>query len=293
MKQTLKKRFKKRVIYLILLFIILFVFRILYGYSEYSNNNNIQESDLFFQDVTSTRVNYASKKYKINTVSNNSPAVIDVDQKYEKIATVNTKSSEFEREKKLLDKEIKKQGAIIQFEQNSGNDGYRRLQLLIGVQPEKFDTLYNALSKVGKVQSKEITKKDKTNEYKQLNAKKESLLKIRTSLIELKSKGGKIEEYINLENRILSIEEELQGLGVQLGNYDVENEFCTIKFSLIEGEENKISLMHRIKVALDWTISTYLKLIIILCFIVGFVYLILLILDKLNVFRSIIKNLND
>lgn len=292
MKQTFKKRMKKGIIYLILLFVILFVFRIWYGYSEHPNGNML-ESDLFFQEITSSRVNYASKKYKINTVSNNSPSVIDVDQKYEKIATVNTKSSEFEREKKLLDKEIKKQGAIIQFEQNSGNDGYRRLQLLIGVQPEKFDTLYKALTKIGKVQLKEITKKDKTNEYKQLNAKKESLLKIRTSLIELKSKGGKIEEYINLENRILSIEEELQGLGVQLGNYDEENEFCTIKFSLIEGVENKISLMHRIKVALDWTVSTYLQLILILCFIIGFVYMVLLVLDKLNIFSSVIKNMNS
>ena len=292
MKQTFKKKLKKGIFYLILLFIVLFVFRLIYGYSEYSNSN-IQESDSFFQEITSSRVNYASKKYKINTVSNNAPAVINVDQKYEKIATVNTKSSKFEREKELLDKEIKRQGAIIQFEQNSGNKGYRKLQLLIGVQPEKFDVLYDSLSKIGKIQSKEITKKDKTNEYKQLNAKKESLLKTRTSLIELKSKGGKIEEYIDLENRILSIEEELQGLGVQLGNYDEENEFCTIKFSLIEGTENKISLMHRIKVALDWTVSTYLQLMVALFFITGFVYLILLVIDKLNLFNSIIKNLDN
>lgn len=292
MKQTFRKRLKKGILYLILLFVILFLFRIVYGYSEYSNNS-IDESNLFFQEITSSRVNYASKKYKINTVSNNLPAIVDVDQKYEKIATVNTKSSEFEKEKKLLDKAIKKESAIIQFEQNSGNKGNRRLQLLIGVQPEKFDSLYISLSRIGKVQSKEITKKDKTNEYKQLNAKKESLLKIRTSLIELKSKGGKIEEYINLENRILSIEEELQGLGVQLGNYDEENEFCTIKFSLIEGTENRISLIHRLKVALDWTVSTYLQLIAIFFFIVGFAYLVLLVLEKLNLFGSIIKKLDN
>ncbi len=292
MKRTLKKKLKKGVFYLILLFIILFVFRIFYGYTEYPNA--IAQSNTFFEEIGSSRVNYASKKYKMKSNNtNNSQNVINVDQKYEKIATVNTKSSEFEKEKGLLDKEIKRQEAIIQFEQNSGNKGNRRLQLLIGVQPEKFDSLYVSLSKIGKVQSKEITKKDKTNEYKQLNAKKESLLKIRISLIELKSKGGKIQEYIDLENRILSIEEELQGLGVQLGNYDEENEFCTIKFSLIEGVENKIGLMHRIKVALDWTISTYMQLIIILFFITGFVYLALLILDKLNLFKSIIKNLNS
>lgn len=292
MKQNIKRRLKKGILYFILLFLVLFIFRMFYGYSEYPNNNMLA-SDLFFQEISNTRVNYASKTYKINTTSNNVPSVIDVDQKYEKIATVNTKSSEFEKDKNVLNEEISKQGAIIQFEQNSGNDGYRKLQLLIGVPPEKFDSLYTSLSGIGNVQSKEITKKDKTNEYKQLNAKKESLLKIRRSLIELKSKGGKIEEYIDLENRILSIEEELQGLGVQLGNYDEENEFCTIKFSLMEGFEKEISLMHRIKVALDWTVSTYLQLVVILFFITGIVYLVLLILDKLNVFNNLIKNLDD
>ncbi|GAA3602037.1 DUF4349 domain-containing protein [Flavivirga amylovorans] len=291
MKQKFKRRLKKGIVYLILIFIILFVFRIFYGYSV--SPNVIASSNTFFEEIASSRVNYASKKYKMQSNTSSAQNIINVDQKYEKIATVNTKSSEFEKEKSLLDEEIKRQEAIIQFEQNSGNKGNRRLQLLIGVQPEKFDSLYVSLSKIGKVQSKEITKKDKTNEYKQLNAKKESLLKIRNSLIELKSKGGKIEEYINLENRILSIEEELQGLGVQLGNYDEENEFCTIKFSLIEGIENKISLTHRIKVALDWTISTYLQLIAILFFISGFMYIALLILDKLNLFNSIIKNLKD
>ncbi len=291
MKNRFKRKLKKGIVYLILLFIALFLFRLVYGYTTTPNDSN--QNTTFFQEVSSSRVNYASKKYKISTNANVAQGVVSVDQKYEKIATINTKSSEFEKEHKLLNEAIKSKDAIIQFEQNSGNKGNRRLQLLIGVQPERFDELYVSLSKIGKVESKEITKKDKTNEYKQLNAKKESLLKIRTSLIELKTKGGKIEEYINLENRILSIEEELQGLGVQLGNYDEENEFCTIKFSLIEGVENKISLMHRIKVALDWTVSTYFQLIMILFFITGFIYLILLIMDKLNLFNSIIKKLDS
>lgn len=291
MENTFKKKMKRGILYLTLLFVVLFLFRLGYGYTTTVGSNNGNAT--FFQEISSSRVNYASKKYKINTNANATQNVVNVDQKYEKIATINTKSSEFEKEQGLLNEAIKSKEAIIQFEQNSGNKGNRRLQLLIGVQPEKFDELYLSLSKIGRVESKEITKKDKTNEYKQLNAKKESLLKIRASLIELKSKGGKIEEYINLENRILSIEEELQGLGVQLGNYDEENEFCTIKFSLIEGTENKISLMHRIKVALDWTVSTYFRLIIILFFIAGFIYLMLLTLDKLNLFKSIIKKLNS
>ncbi|WP_346880731.1 DUF4349 domain-containing protein [uncultured Algibacter sp.] len=292
MKKPLKKRLKRGVFYLIIIFLVLFIFRLIYGYSEYPTHATNQSTSIF-QDISSSRVNYASKKYKINTGANNAQSFVDVDQKYEKIATVNTRSSVFEKEKKQLDVELKNQEAIIQFEQNSGKKGNRKLQLIIGVQPEKFDDLYQALTKIGKIQSKEITKKDKTNEYKQLNAKKESLLKIRTSLIELKSKGGKIEEYIELENRILSIEEELQGLGVQLGNYDEENEFCTIKFSLLERAEYKISVMHRVKVALEWTLKTYLQAILVFLFMAGFAYVCLLILEKLNVFKSIIKKMDN
>ena len=139
------------------------------------------------------------------------------------------------------------------------------------------------------MQAKQITKKDKTNEYKELNAKKQSLEKIRTSLIELKSKGGKIDEYMGLENRILEIEQQLQGLGVSLGDFDDENEFCTVQFSLLEGKEVKIGTMQRVKVALEWTVKIYLRIMTTLFFLTLFAYLILLGIDKLKLFERIIN----
>ena len=43
-----------------------------------------------------------------------------------------------------------------------------------------------------------------------------------------------------MENKILEVEESIQKLGVKLGEFDTENEFCTIKFSLSEsGKPNK------------------------------------------------------
>ena len=154
--------------------------------------------------------------------------------------------------------------------------------------PENFDLLYNDLSAIGIVQAKQITKKDKTNEYKELHAKKSSLEKIRNSLIELKSKGGKIEEYMNLENRILEIEQDLQDLGVSLGDFDDENEFCTVQFSLSEGKLVTISLIHRVKVALEWTIKFYLRIMLTLFFIVLCTYLLLRIIDRLKIIAKLI-----
>ncbi|MEX0275527.1 MAG: DUF4349 domain-containing protein, partial [Flavobacteriaceae bacterium] len=238
--------------------------------------------------ISNVKRNYASKKYKVSS-SNAAQASVKVDQKYEKIAEINTKSTEFDDEEKQAREQVDRYNALIQFEQKSGNKGYRKLNLLIGVPPENFDSLYNDLIHIGKVQAKQITKKDKTNEYKELNAKKASLEKIRNSLIELKTKGGKIEEYMQLENRILEIEQQLQELGVSLGDFDDENEFCTVQFSLQEGKEIKISFIHRVKVALEWTIKFYLRIMAILFFLVGLAYFILLTMDKLKVIERIVN----
>lgn len=286
MKQTFKKRLKKLIFWLLIVFAILFIFRLMYGYTKTFDDTPNQSQ--FFDNISNSKRNYATKKYKVKSNTTNQSA-IKVDQKYEKIAEIKTKSSNFEEEEKSSRGTIKKLDALIQFEQKSGNKGYRKLNLVIGVPPENFDALYNQLITIGKVQAKQITKKDKTNEYKELNAKKQSLEKIRTSLIELKSKGGKIDEYMGLENRILEIEQQLQGLGVSLGDFDDENEFCTVQFSLLEGKEVKIGIMQRVKVALEWTVKIYLRIMTTLFFLTLFAYMILLGIDKLKLFERIIN----
>ena len=286
MKHTFKKKFKKSIFWLLLIFLILFVFRFIYGYTE--NFDHAPSQVHFFESISTTNRNYASKKYSVKSSTTNQ-SLVKVDQKYEKIAEINTKSSEFDIEEKQGRKEIDKFNAIIQFEQKSGNEGHRRLNLVIGVPPENFDSLYNQLIMIGQVRAKQITKKDKTNEYKELNAKKQSLEKIRTSLIDLKSKGGKIEEYMDLENRILQIEQQLQELGVSLGDFDDENEFCTVRFSLHEGKKTKIGLMQRIKVSLEWTVKIYLRMMTALFFMILFSYLLLLGIEKLKVLERIVN----
>ena len=58
------------------------------------------------------------------------------------------------------------------------------------------------IKKIGKLESIQIHKTDKTNEYRNLNAQRESLEKTRAALISFKGKGGKIDELINIENKI-------------------------------------------------------------------------------------------
>lgn len=278
MKPFFKIKLKKTITILLFIFLCLFIFRLIYGYQTVATT---RVSNIYNEVValtTNSRKNYASKKYQ----SNAGTLAVQVDQKYEKVANINTLSTKFKTEEYQIRTQIKDFEGLIQFENKSGNKGNRKLNLIIGIPPENFDTIYQNLIKIGNTHSKQITKTDKTNEYKELNAKKMSLEKIRRSLVALKSKGGRIDEYMQLENRILEIDQELQELGVNLGNFDDENEFCTVKVTLTETKLIEVSTVQRFKVALEWTIKYYLLLMLALTFMSLFAYVLLLTIEKIK-----------
>lgn len=283
MGQTFRKRLGRLILMLLLGFAAMFLFRLAYGFTKTVYQGTIQ--NLSTQNNFINRRNIASFKYQQKDAVQSTVAV---DQKYERIADITTKSAEFDREEQEIKDQIEKYESLIQFEQKSGKVGNRKLTLSIGVPPANFDEFYNNAINIGKVESMQITKTDKTNEYKELNARKTTLEKYRNSLVELKSKGVKIEELLQLESKILEIEQQLQGLGVSLGDFDEENEFCTVQFTLKEGKEVKISFMHRVKVALEWTINFYLKVIAILFFISGFAFLLLKVIEKFQLLERIV-----
>ncbi|TWF45454.1 uncharacterized protein DUF4349 [Chitinophaga polysaccharea] len=252
------KSYRRVAVVFILVFIAMYVFRIIYGYCYKGRQYDQSGGNSFLSDVVKHRKNYASEKIKPFDPANAGSTSIAGSQKYEKVANVRSKSTHFTEDEKLLHSIIKKFDAIIQYQQESGNKGAREIQMLIGVSPEKFDSFYLATQGIGVIKSTEITKTDKTNEYRKLNATKVSLEKSLASFNDLKAKEGKIEDFIALHNKIYEVETELQGLGVELGNFDTENEFCTVQFSMYEGAADKpISFVTRLKVALEWTIKYY------------------------------------
>jgi hypothetical protein len=288
MKKNLKRKIALIIVLLSIGFTLLFTFRLMYGYEKVIEDS--VSFDNYFEYNSSEKKNYASKEYSYKGESSQQTSAT-VDQKYEKIANINTTTNSFDEDEKLVRSKTDDFEAIIQYEQKSGNSGYRKLHMMIGVPPENFDTLYTCLIKIGHVQTKQISKKDKTNEYKELNARKTSLEKTLNSLIDLKTKSGKIEEFIELENRILSIEEQLQNLGVKLGDFDGQNEFCTVQFSLYEKSTTIISLKHRVKVALEWTVKVYLKIIINIALFFVIAYFFLWTIDKLKLLHALARGL--
>lgn len=289
----MKHRIIKGLFYVALGFIAMFCVRLIYGYLSPTEQAVLSDQSAL-RDALITSIggregiigklkgNYASEKLEVQY---GDTAAYSVDQKYEKVASVVSKTNAFEEDEKTVRQLTNKYNALIQFEQSSGLPGSRRVDLAIGVPPDRFDPMVAELKGIGELSSIRIDKTDKTSEYKELKAKRASLEKTRDALISLKSKGGRIDEFTNLENRILEIDEEIQSTGVKLGDYDQENEFCTVKLSLAEkgAAAPGISFRHRFIVALAWTIRYYTILLALLFFGAALTLLVVVILQRLNV----------
>lgn len=247
---------------LVALFFLLFFTRLIYGY----RNDGSADSGFAgiaspaFSDQVSLRKNYASEKSLSEPVAAAPAGMQDGSaQKYEKTATLNARTDAFEQDEKRLRQTSRDFGAIIQYEQRTGNPGHRNLHLMIGVRPELFDSFYVVAQRIGDIYVNEVTKVDKTTEFRELNAKKTSLEKALSNLTDLKNRAGSISDLVGLHDKILDIERQMQELGVELGNFSRENEFCTVRFSLHENAAARtISLLRRLFDTFTWTIQYYL-----------------------------------
>lgn len=260
----------KKVRYFFILFLFVFLLRLGYGYHTTPNTIRIQSSKSMVENVasgfSSAKKNYASE-YQISKTSIAPPVELKSpalrDQKYEKTATIVTASKKFDDDETRVRSLVTRDKAIIQYEQSKGKKDTRNrvTQLMIGVRPDAFDDFVKGIQQIGRVESVEITKTDKTNEFLDLKAQRISLENARAALTQLKNMKGNVEEFINLQYKILDIDKELQALGVRLGDYDEVNEFCTVKLTLFEDNEFMIyppSFFVRIMIAFKWTLKAYL-----------------------------------
>lgn len=264
------------------LFLLLFIGRFAYSFTGKSSPDLFEHAGSFFESQSDLRKNYASEK---SASSNSAPpppqGSAQAAQKYEKTATLNSRTDDFETEEAELRQTSNAFGAIIQYEQKSGNPGHRTLHLMIGVRPELFDSFYVVAQRIGYIYVNSITKVDKTTEFRELNAQKASLEKALVNLTDLKNRAGTIADLVGLHDKILDIERQMQELGVELGNFSSENEFCTVRFSLYENPAARsISLAKRVVDSLMWTVQYYMLLLVGLALALGVAWLVLIVAHK-------------
>lgn len=257
-----KLTLRKSLLYFIIGFVLFFLFRLGYGYRN-------QPEDVMSQYAVAnesareiqSKSNYAtSKQYVVTgTPLPNSQAIGGQEQKYEKVCTADATTEDYHADEKKILSAIEELKGIIQYEKRYGLSPNRTLKLSIGVPQDNFDKMVEYVQQIGTIANLTIDKTDKTNDYNKLQASLASLSKTRDALIALKNQGGKIDEHINLEYKIMELEESIQNLGVNLGEFDSTNELCTVKFVLAERikTQHTISFYHRLRVALEWTSKYY------------------------------------
>ncbi|MEJ2229355.1 MAG: DUF4349 domain-containing protein [Alphaproteobacteria bacterium] len=203
-----------------------------------------------------SRKNYASFKK-----GGSAPQSLGNTQKYEKIATLRETTRSFDDTRKKVNALISETAGLVQYEQQQGLTGRRVLQLGIGIPPVKFEDFIKNVSQIGRVTHLTIVKNDKTNEYRQLNAKRQSLQNAKKTLLELAASGGSVDERLKVHRRLAEVEEEIQNLSISLGDFDTENEFCTVKLTLAEiRKPQPISWKRRVIKSAVWAVKTYLWL---------------------------------
>ncbi len=225
---TVRKDIRRGAIFACAVLAVLFVGKLISGEDRVpsQNNSNLESG---YGSFSMARKNYASQKKQAGGNISAADA-----QKYEKVATIGQSTQDFDADRAKIESLISSASALTQYEQQQGLSGHRSLQLGIGVPPSQFDTFIADARKIAKVTYLAIVKTDKTNEYRQLRAKKETLEKTRKAFADMAASGGSVDERLKVQAQLTEVEEKLQDLGVTLGDFNSENEFCTVKLTLSE-----------------------------------------------------------
>ena len=210
-----------------LVFLVLFGFRI--GFGPLASGHEAG-SGRPQQSIEVARKNYATAKLSPGHAG---PHAGD-SQKYEKVATLTELTDNYEADLKRIDSLIAAHGGIVQLESATGLAGRRTRYLGIGVPPDRFDAFVAAAAAIGKSAQVDILKIDRTNEYLQLRAKRTTLEKALAGLEAITAAGGSIDERIRAQVKQTEIEQRIQELAVSLGEFDAQNELCTVKLTLRE-----------------------------------------------------------
>ncbi|MCL2615471.1 MAG: DUF4349 domain-containing protein [Dehalococcoidia bacterium] len=248
-----KKALQRVLLAFIALYLIIFAGRAVYEFTASGDNNTDYWRGYF----------WGSMYYNYATVAlPSSDSLILVEQKYELIADITSKTSNFDSDMNLLNEVLDEHSAIVQKEDRSGLSGRRRVELVIGVRPEKFDVVRDEILQIGRITSSSITKIDMTYEYLQMLAEREALESHLEKYKKLQAQSSSVSELLQLEEKIFNVETQILQKLVDIGRYSDENALCTITFSLYEG--TGASAMVKLWNALRWSTATFAIIIAVL-----------------------------
>lgn len=154
---------------------------------------------------------------------------------YERIAQLSLATRTFEDTQALVRSVIAGHKGVVFNESASGLAPDRQVTFEVGVHPEKFDAVLEQLKDIGDLQFFSVQQRDRTADFRRLNAQRQALKKHLEAVLKLRGvKEASIDDSLKIEQKLQDIEKELQALAVQLGDLLGKESYYHIQLSLRE-----------------------------------------------------------
>jgi hypothetical protein len=177
-------------------------------------------------------------------------------QVFEQSGQVSATTSTFDADSKAFFALVDARGGQIKVQKAEGLSPRRSLAAAFSVSSKVFDETLDALRKIGEVRASSTVKRDMTDTFRALFAKREALTQYQEALSKLRQTQGRVEEFLKLEEKILSLQEEIRTHSIQLGDLTKTESFCNILFGLTEkGNATAYSFGARAADAVIWSVE--------------------------------------
>jgi hypothetical protein len=186
-------------------------------------------------------------------------ADLDKIQVHEKIGRVATTTTDFAADEAAIRTVLEGQKAVVVNETAGGVAPARRLTLEVGVSPDKFDLLMAELQRIGRLESLRVEQHDRTGEFRQLAARRQSLNKHLETVSKLSARDNTTDDSLKLAREVKDIERELETLSAQAGDFLGKESLYTVSVTLVEDEAGRhgptVPLARRAGNAFLWAVA--------------------------------------
>ena len=179
-------------------------------------------------------------------------------QVFEKTGQLQSATTDFDGDRAKLLAVLNDKKTIVKYERTRGLSPRRSIHVALAVKDDAFDGVMEGLKVIGELRFAQVTKADRTQEFRSLFAQKESLQKHLQALTRLRESKAKVDEFINLEGKILELQKQVHTLQIRLGDFATEESFSNIAFSLSEtGQGAAYTNALRLVDAFIWSLARY------------------------------------
>lgn len=147
--------------------------------------------------------------------------VADTAKKITKQGDIQFEASDLPQTRKLIVKAVTQAGGYVAEDNQSKDESTGRIQYILKVRiPSKnFDTALNAISGTAdRIDSKNVRIKDVTTEYIDIKSRLDNKKKLETRYLALLNKAGKMDDILQIENKLTEIRSDIESTQGQL-NY--------------------------------------------------------------------------